>query len=108
MFAKLRSAIGGLYAYRHLTTEAEAVYKQSQELCATSPEANFRLAQLYMEARRFDEAITVLEQLESRLISANADDRQRQIVAQTIEQLREAKRQADKKQSEANAPSESK
>ncbi len=65
-FAKLRSSIAGLYAYRHLTAEAEAVFKQALELCPTSPEANFYLAQLYMEAGRFDDAIGVMKSLQQR------------------------------------------
>src|SRR5207249_1102979 len=46
-YSKLRSAIGGLYVYRHLTNEAEVVFRQAVELCPTSPEPNYRLAQLY-------------------------------------------------------------
>src|SRR5438034_733791 len=45
-FAKLRSAIGGLYAYRRMATEAEAAYKQAIDIGPTMPEAPFRLAQL--------------------------------------------------------------
>ncbi len=59
-FSKLRSAIGGLYANRRLMKEAEEAYLQSIELCPDSPEANFRLAQLYIEMTRFSEAAAIL------------------------------------------------
>src|SRR5207247_2155897 len=60
-FSKLRSAIGGLYAYRRMIKEAEHAYRQAIQLCPESPEANFRLAQLYVELGRFDDAVAILE-----------------------------------------------
>ncbi len=65
-FAKLRSAIGGLYAARRMASEAEYAYRQAIELCPESPEGNFRLAQLYMEIGRFDNATALLDQYEKR------------------------------------------
>lgn len=65
-FSKLRSAIGGLYAFRRMTNEAEYAYKQAIELCPDSPEANFRLAQLYVELARFDDATDILEGYQKR------------------------------------------
>lgn len=64
-FSKLRSAIGGLYAFRRLVAEAEYAYKQAQRLCAESPEASFRCAQLYMELGQMDKAIETLKALEA-------------------------------------------
>jgi hypothetical protein len=84
-YAKMRSSIGGLYAYRRLREEAEAAYKQAITLCPASPEANFRLAQLYMEMNRPDDAMATLEQLQK------LDPHERKIAA-AIEQLRVAKR----------------
>jgi tetratricopeptide (TPR) repeat protein len=63
-FSKLRSAIGGLYASRQMSTEAEYAFKQSLQLCPESPEGNFRLAQLYMELGRTDDALNTLEALQ--------------------------------------------
>ena len=63
-FSKLRSAIGGVYAFRHLTEDATYAYQQARKLCPESPEANFRLAQLYMELGRPDDALKVLQELQ--------------------------------------------
>lgn len=63
-FSKLRSAIGGVYANRRLVVEAEYAYKQALQLCPESPEANFRLAQLYMELGRPDDALATLQSLQ--------------------------------------------
>jgi tetratricopeptide (TPR) repeat protein len=59
-FSKLRSAIGGVYSYRHLMDEAVYAFKQALQLCPESPEANFRLAQLYLEMGRADDAVATL------------------------------------------------
>jgi thioredoxin-like negative regulator of GroEL len=59
-FSKLRSAIAGLYAARGNMTEAEYAFKQSIELYPLSPEAVFRLADLYMRQRRYDESRKVV------------------------------------------------
>jgi thioredoxin-like negative regulator of GroEL len=59
-FSKLRSAIAGLYAARGNLSEAEYAFKQAVELYPLSPEAVFRLADLYMRSRRLDEARKVI------------------------------------------------
>ena len=87
-FAKLRSAIGGIYMYRRLTNEAEAVFKQAIELGPTMPEAPFRLAQLYVEQNRHDEAVAVVEQF--RKVS-KPDPRLDEAIAQIREMKRKAK-----------------
>jgi len=60
-FSKMRSAIAGLYAARGIIGEAEYAFKQSRELCPESPEACFRLADLYMRQQRYSEAAKVME-----------------------------------------------
>jgi len=55
-FSKLRSAIAGIYDYRRMYAEAEYAFQQSIELYPLSPEANFRLAQMYMNMQRYDDA----------------------------------------------------
>ncbi len=59
-FSKLRSAIAGIYDYRRMYDEAELAFKQSIELYPLSPEANFRLAQMYMNMQRFEDAETLI------------------------------------------------
>jgi tetratricopeptide (TPR) repeat protein len=61
-FSKMRSAIAGLYAARGLNAEADYAFKQSLALCPESPEANFRLADLYMRQRRYAEASKLIEE----------------------------------------------
>jgi tetratricopeptide (TPR) repeat protein len=61
-FSKMRSAIAGLYAARGMIGEAEYAFKQSRELCPESPEACFRLSDLYMRQQRFEEAGKVMEE----------------------------------------------
>ena len=90
-YSKLRSAIGGLYAYRRMTPEAEAAFKQALELCPISPEANFRLAQLYMESKRYDAAIAVMDRLLSQLSPGSERDK----VALASAQIRDMKRKAE-------------
>ncbi|MGO9246649.1 MAG: protein O-mannosyl-transferase family [Verrucomicrobiia bacterium] len=60
-FSKLRSTVGGLYAFRLIFPEAEYAFRQAIALCPESPDANFRLAQLYVELGRFDGALAVLK-----------------------------------------------
>lgn len=60
-FSKLRCAIAGLYAYRNLFDEAETAYRQAVELSPISPEANFRLADLYIRRGRFNDAYALME-----------------------------------------------
>lgn len=59
-FSKLRSAIGGLYVYRNMLPEAEKAFRESYLLYPLSPEANFRLADLYMRWNRFADAIKLM------------------------------------------------
>jgi hypothetical protein len=89
-YSKLRSAIGGLYAYRKLRGEAEAAYKQAITLYPASPEANFRLAQQYTEQGQRDEAIRVLEQLQK--LDPSNDK-----IGAAIQQVRNVPRQPDEK-----------
>lgn len=60
-FSKLRSAIAGIYDYRRMYDEAEYAFKQAIDLYPLSPEAIFRLAQMYMKIQRFEDAKILLE-----------------------------------------------
>jgi tetratricopeptide (TPR) repeat protein len=84
-FSKLRAAIGGLYAFRHMFAEAEYAYKQAITLCPDGPDGNFRLAQLYLETGRFDDAMAVLEEYQRH-------DRYNLRIRETIRIIQEMKR----------------
>ena len=69
-FSKLRSAIAGLYAWRgaqdsprrqEMYQEAEFAFRQAIDLYPLSPEANFRLADIFMQQRRFTDARQLIE-----------------------------------------------
>lgn len=60
-FSKLRSAIAGLYDARGEKAEAEYAFKQAIALYPLSPEATFRLANVYMSMRRYGEAREVIQ-----------------------------------------------
>jgi tetratricopeptide (TPR) repeat protein len=62
-FSKLRGAIAGLYQNRGLLRQAEEAYLQSLTLYPASPEATFRLADLYIKSSRIEDARIVLERL---------------------------------------------
>ncbi|MBM4152020.1 MAG: DUF2723 domain-containing protein [Kiritimatiellaceae bacterium] len=59
-FSKLRSAIAGLYAARGNLAEADYAFKQAVQLYPLSPEAVFRLGELYLRQRRYSEARDVI------------------------------------------------
>ena len=59
-FSKLRSAIAGLYAHRGLRAQAETAFLEARQLYVLSPEANFRLAEVYMRSGRLDKATALI------------------------------------------------
>ncbi|MCG3146727.1 MAG: hypothetical protein PCFJNLEI_00161 [Verrucomicrobiae bacterium] len=60
-FAKMRSAIAGLYAFRQLDDEAELAFRQALQLCPVSPEANLSLAKLLERRGQVDRATELLK-----------------------------------------------
>ena len=64
MFAKLRIAIGDLYAFRKMVEEAEHALKQAVVLCPDAADASFRLAQFYVDSGQYDRAADVLGNFE--------------------------------------------
>ena len=60
-FSKLRSALAGLYAHRGMRREAETAFLEALDLYPLSPEAHFRLAELYLRLGRFGDARALLE-----------------------------------------------
>ncbi len=59
-FSKLRGAIAGLYAARGHFEEAELAFKQAVDLYPLSPEANFRLADVYLARGRYQDARQII------------------------------------------------
>jgi hypothetical protein len=71
-FSKLRSSIGGVYAWRmtnaktpeekqRMTKEADFAFRQAYALCPSSPEALFRYINLLAGANRMEEARVLAE-----------------------------------------------
>jgi tetratricopeptide (TPR) repeat protein len=60
-FSKLRSAIAGIYVVRGMFPEAERAFLEAITLYPLSPEATFRLADLYLRWSRPGDAVTLLE-----------------------------------------------
>jgi len=70
LFSKLRSSIGGVYAWRaahstdaadaqRMTTEADLAFRQAFALCPYSPEAVFRYATFLSENNRSGDALVI-------------------------------------------------
>lgn len=62
-FSKLRSAIAGIYVFRRDFEAAEHAFQQAIALYPLSPEAHFRLAEMYLQQRRLDDARATIDQL---------------------------------------------
>ncbi|MBI2442109.1 MAG: DUF2723 domain-containing protein [Lentisphaerae bacterium] len=60
-FSKLRCAIAGVYVFRRLMNDAEIAFRQAVNMYPASPEANFRMADMYLQMGRFAEAVQLLE-----------------------------------------------
>jgi hypothetical protein len=71
-FSKLRSSIGGLYAWRaqnsksaaekeRMLQEADFAFRQAYALCPSSPETVFRYMNLLLGQKRLDDAILLTE-----------------------------------------------
>jgi hypothetical protein len=61
-FSKLRSAIAGIYAARRMYADAEHAFSQAIQLYPLSPEANFRLADIYLQQFQFAKGREVIEE----------------------------------------------
>ncbi|HWI56117.1 MAG TPA: M56 family metallopeptidase, partial [Bacillota bacterium] len=94
-FSKLRSSIGGVYAWRmnnaknsdekqRMGQEADFAFRQAYALCPTSPEALFRYVNLLISANRVDDAITLAQ------TSLKLDPKNQQVES-LIEQLKKFK-----------------
>ncbi len=59
-FAKLRSSIANIYAFRQMWPEAEYAYRQALELAPQNSEVVFRLSEVMVRLERFDEALALV------------------------------------------------
>lgn len=89
IFSKLRSAGAGVYEYRKLDAEAEAAFRQAIRLCPSSPEANFRLADMLIARQRPSEAVQVMEDY----LSTNPEPDQATRAKEYLQQLKETQKQ---------------
>lgn len=96
-FARLRSSIAGVYAYRKMMTHAEYAYRQSLALMPASPEANFRFAQLYVDFGRLDDAIKVMEEYYEKYEPVHPGSDGRPAIQSAIASLRKLKQQNSEK-----------
>lgn len=60
IFSKARCAIAGLYSHHAMWAEAEAAFQQALRILPASPEANFRLADMYKAMGDADKAEKVI------------------------------------------------
>ena len=106
-FSKLRSAIAGIYDYRRMYADAEIAFKQSIALYPLSPEATFRLAQMYMNMQRFEDAEKLVKEFaEQDPKNESADSFLNQI--QHTRQMLDRRQEIERRQREQGAitPSE--
>lgn len=61
-FSKLRLSIGNLYLFRNMMADAEYAYRQALALGPTNSEVVVRLADIYLNERRFNEAHRLLDE----------------------------------------------
>jgi thioredoxin-like negative regulator of GroEL len=78
-FSKLRSAIAGLYAFRGMQNEAKQAFLEAMILYPLSPEANFRLAEVYLRTGEFDKARDLMLEFQAK---DPANDRSQEFIRQ--------------------------
>ncbi len=99
MFSKLRSSMGGLYAWRannaksknekeRMQRAADFAYRQAIALCPYSPEAVYRYVQLLTGQQRYDDAILVVTTC-SKIIP---EDQQIQSLLKQLKQISKTQR----------------
>lgn len=63
-FAKLRSSIANVYAFRQMWPEAEYAYRQALALAPQNSEVVFRLSEVLVRLERFDEALALVREFQ--------------------------------------------
>jgi len=92
IFSKLRSASAGVYEYQKLDADAEAAFRQAIGLCPTSPEANFRLADMLATRQRLDEAVRIIEAY----LSTNPGSDQAARAKEYLQQLKKSQKEINR------------
>jgi hypothetical protein len=103
MFSKLRSSLGGLYAWRalHATSadekermnaEADFAFRQAFALCPYSPEAVFRYVNLLLSENRAADAVLVAETAAKMPAMQGRDGEQVRGLIQQLKQFQNQKR----------------
>lgn len=64
-FAKLRSSIANIYAFRQMWPEAEYAYRQALSLAPQNSEVVFRLSEVMVRLERFDEALDLVRKFQA-------------------------------------------
>jgi len=64
-FAKLRSSIANIYAYRQMWGDAEYAYRQALSLAPQNSEVVFRLSEVMVRLERFDEALDLVRKFQA-------------------------------------------
>jgi len=105
-FSKLRSSIGGIYAWRaqnsketaerkRMNQEADLAFRQSFALCPSSPEAVFRSVSLLVGQKRFDDAILIAQSAINVQLQTSCDEQPqshvRSQLASLLDQIRKMK-----------------
>jgi len=102
IFSKLRSSLGGLYAWRlkhatdasekeRLVREADFAFRQAWALCPDSPEAIFRYVNLLMEQKRIADALIVAETAAQMPANQGKDGGQIRALAEQLKAFQKAK-----------------
>jgi len=102
MFSKLRSSLGGLYAWRlkqaagadekeRMAREADFAFRQAWALCPYSPEAVFRYVNFLLEQNRGAGALLVAETSAQMPVMQGKDGDQLRALVEQLKQFQKAK-----------------
>jgi hypothetical protein len=102
MFSKLRSSLGGLYAWRaqhaadasekdRMNDEADFAFRQAWALCPYSPEAVFRYVNLLLSENRVEDALLIVKTASKMPAMQGSDGEQVRGLIQQLEQFQKRK-----------------
>jgi len=102
MFSKLRSSLGGLYAWRlkhatdasekeRMAREADFAFRQAWALCPYSPEAVFRYVNFLLEQKRGADALLVAETAAQMPSMQGKEGEQLRVLVKQLQKFQKAK-----------------